>query len=258
MSPVSASPDAASSTRIRPADPRVVLLITVALIVASLVAARSSATMLGLLVFVSAWHLVTTGSAAATAASLRRTLPFAIVIVVLNAVFGPGRALVSLGGHRLVADRGFADGVRFALRLVVMLMSVGLLVAAVTPESLARGIYDMTRRVSRPLAERVALFVFLGMGFVPLLSDELDRIRMAQAFRGGHLHGGFRHRVDAARAWLVPLLVSAVHRSGQLAMVVELRHVRERLPRTSAPVRLRGADVALLVSTVAAIVAVSM
>ncbi len=242
-----------AASRWRPADPRAVLAATAALVAASLLSVPGAAPMLGLLAFVTAWHVAITGSATATAASLRRIVPLALVIVVLNAVFGPGRALVSVHGVRLVADTGLANGVFFALRLALMLMGVSLLLAAVTPESLARGLYDMLRRITPRGAERVALFVFLSMGFVPLIGDELRRIRIAQGFRGGDLSGGVWRRVESARAWLVPLLVSAVHRSGQLAMAVELRDVRTRLPATIEAPRLRAADIALVVSTVAAI-----
>ncbi|HEU4364076.1 MAG TPA: hypothetical protein VFT13_01290, partial [Candidatus Krumholzibacteria bacterium] len=90
---------------------------------------------------------------------------------------------------------------------------------------------------------------------------EFQRVRLAQSFRGGDVGaaggGGLRRRAEAARASLIPLLVSAVHRSGQLAMVVELRDVRRRLPLAIEPSRLRGADVALLVSTAVAITAAS-
>lgn len=246
---------------IRPRDPRAVFLAVAALVAASLVSVRDAVAMLGLLGFVCAWHVVAAGELAATAASLRRLAPFATAVVLLNAVFGPGYALVSLGDVRLVADRGLANGVYFALRLSVMLMSASLLLAAVTPEALARGLHDVVRRVSRRAAEHVALFVFLAMGFVPMVADEFQRIRSAQALRGGDLGGGaradLRRRADAARAALVPLLVSAVQRSGQLAMAVELRDVRRRLPGVIAAPRCGGADAALLLSTAAAIVAAS-
>lgn len=229
-----------------------------ALVAASLVSVDDAAAMLGLLGFVCAWHVVATGGVGATAASLRRVAPFAIAVVALNAVFGPGDPIASIGGVRIAADRGLANGVFFALRLAVMLMSVSLLLAAVSPEALARALYDAVRRVTRAGAENVALFVFLAMGFVPLVADEFRRVRVAQAFRGGDVAaGGLRRRAEAARAALIPLLVSAVHRSGQLAMAVELRDVRRRLPRTIEPPRLRGVDVALLVSTAVAIFAAS-
>jgi energy-coupling factor transporter transmembrane protein EcfT len=232
-----------------------------ALVVASLVCVREAGAMLGLLGFVCAWHVVASGGLNATATSLRRVTPFAIMVVLLNAVFGPGEAIVSLGPVRLVADRGLTNGVFFALRLAVMLMSASLLLCATSPETLARGLYDAVRIFSRAAGERVALFVFLAMGFVPLIADEFHRIRRAQSFRGGdismELSGGLRRRAEAARASLIPLLVSAVHRSGQLAMAVELRDVLHRLPRTIETPRFAPVDAALVLSTVAAIVAAS-
>jgi energy-coupling factor transporter transmembrane protein EcfT len=242
---------------IRPRDPRALVAAVTALVAATLAWVGSAAAMLGLLGFVCAWHLVVTGDLSVTGASLRRIAPFALLVVALNAVFGPGEAIVALGGVRLVAGEGLANGVFFALRLGVMLMSVSLLLAAASPESLARGLSGLVRRVSRRAAEGVAFFVFLAMGFVPLVAEEFERIRTAQAFRGGDLSGGLARRVESARAWLIPLLVSAVHRSGRLAMAVELRDVRRRLPFTLAPARFRAADAALLLSTAAAIAAAS-
>ena len=250
-----------ASGAILPRDPRAVFLAVSALVVASLVSVDRADAMLGLLGFVCAWHVVATGQLAATGASLRRLVPFAIAVVLLNAVFGPGEAIVSVGSVRIAADRGLASGVFFALRLAVMLMSASLLLAAASPEALARGLYDGVSLVSRNAAEHVALFVFLAMGFVPLVADEFHRIRRAQSFRGGDVArgftGGLRQRTEAARASLIPLLVSAVHRSGQLAMAVELRDVRHRLPRTIDAARFRAADALLIVSTAAAIVAAS-
>lgn len=245
---------------VRPRDPRVLVLVAVALVTASLVWVRSPVAMLGLLGFVCAWHVVVTGSAAVTGASVRRLLPFAALVVVLNGVFGPGKAIVTLGGLRLVADAGLTNGVYFALRLSVMLMTVSLVLAAVTPEVLARGVHDAVRRVSRRAADPLALFVFLAMGFVPLVADEFTRIRVAQSFRGGDIaapRAGLRRRAQAVRASLVPLVVSAVQRSGALAMAVELRDVRRRLPASVEAPRFGGADAALLLSTAAVIVAAS-
>jgi energy-coupling factor transport system permease protein len=250
-------PARGDSAAIRPRDPRVLLLVVCALVAASLVTVVGVVAMLGLLGFVCAWHVVVSGDLQTTAASLRRVAPFAVAVVLLNAVFGPGAPLVTLGGIRIATDRGLANGVFFALRLAVMLMSVSLLLAAVSPEGLARALYDGVRRISRRAAANVALFVFLAMGFVPLIADEFRRIRLAQSFRGGDLSGGLLHRAAAVHATLVPLLVSAIHRSGQLAMAVELRDVRNRLPRTIATPRPGGADVALLLSSGAAIVAAS-
>jgi energy-coupling factor transport system permease protein len=183
--------------------------------------------------------------------------PFALVIVALNAVLVPGEPMVTLGGHRVASREGFHDGIFFALRLAVMLMAVSVLIAGTAPESLAAGVHDLVRRVSPRAARRVALFVFLSMGFVPLFVDEIARIRMAQSFRGGDFSGGVLRRAGSVRAWLVPLVMSAVHRSGQLALAVELRQIPSRLVRTIEVPRTRAADAVLLLAATVLVIAAS-
>ena len=93
------------------------------------------------------------------------------------------------------------------------------------------------------------------MSFVPLFGDEFHRIRHAQSFRGGGLQGGFRDRVDAVRLIVVPLLLSAIRRSEQLAMVVELRGLRVRLASANEFGRPRAGDYAFALATGAVITA---
>ncbi len=243
----------AIDTRIRPSDPRAAFIATVVVVVAVLTIVRESRAMLPVLAFACAWHLVATVRPRATARMLARVIPFALVIVALNAVLVPGEALVAIQGRRVVSREGLAAGVFFALRLSVMLVAVAAFLSTSTPESMARGAHDVLRRLSERAASTVALFVFLSMGFVPLLADEFQRIRVAQSFRGGDFSGGAWRRAETARTWLVPLLVSAIHRSGELAKTVELRGIRERLVNAIEAPRLRVADVALVAAAAAVV-----
>jgi energy-coupling factor transporter transmembrane protein EcfT len=249
------SPSPRSLRTPRRFDPRALVVATVAVVAAALATPRGVPAMLGLLGFVCAGHAFVTRRAAATARVLVRLAPFALLIVVVNAVLAPGDTLVSIAGRRIVSREGLEDGVFFALRLGVMLTAVSTLLAGASPESLARAVHDAVRRVSERAAKQTALFVFLAMGFVPLFADEFERIRVAQAFRGGEFAGGPWRRAGAVRAWLVPLILSAVHRSSQLAFAVELRDVRNRLPHTIDTPRTRAADVVLLALTAAWVVA---
>jgi energy-coupling factor transporter transmembrane protein EcfT len=244
------------ATSLRPRDPRGAFFVTALIVAASLTTIREILPMAATLAFVCAWHLVTTGRFGATARSLARVVPFALVIVALNAVLVPGEALVSVAGRRIASREGLEDGAFFAFRLAVMLMAVSAFLASAAPESMARGAYDVLRRISQRAANRAALFVFLSMAS-PLVADEFQLIRMAQAFRGAS-SGGVRRRAETARAWLVPLLVSAVHRSGQLAMAVEMRDIRERLVRTIEAPKFRAADAILAVAAGAVVVAASI
>jgi energy-coupling factor transport system permease protein len=238
-------------------DPRVLLVSVILLVAAATATVRTIPAMAGLLLFVVAWHAVAAGRAGQTARALGRVVPFAFVILAINAVLVPGEALLSLAGRRIVSRDGLFDGAFFSLRLAVMWMAMSLLLRAASAESLACGVHDLVRRVSARAAGRLAFFVFLAMGFVPLFADEMARIRMAQSFRGADFSGSIWRRAGSVRAWLVPLLISAVHRSGQLALAVELREIRARLVATLPAPRARLADAVFLLAAIAAVVAAS-
>lgn len=247
-----------ASARLRPADPRALLVSVLLVVVASLATVRALPAMLELFVFVCVWHAASTRRAGSVFGVLRRVVPFAAVIFVLNAVLVPGEALFRIAGHRVASVEGAHDGLFFALRLGVMLMSVSLLLGATDPEGLARGVHDLLRRVSPALANRIAFFTFLSMGFVPMFVDEIARVRIAQSFRGGDFKGGILHRAGSLRMWLVPVLMSAVRRSGELALAVELRDTRSRLVASIPAPRMRAIDVVWLALVVAVVVAVSL
>ncbi|HEX6791175.1 MAG TPA: energy-coupling factor transporter transmembrane component T [Candidatus Krumholzibacteria bacterium] len=248
---------AAATASFRATDPRVLLVSSLLIVVASMTTVRTIPGMLGLFLFVAAWYAVTAG-AAATVRAVRRLLPFALVILIINIVLVPGPALVSIAGHRVVSAPGLHDGILFALRLGVMLMAVSVLVAGAGAEALAQGIHDLLRRVSRSLADRVAFFTFVSAAFVPLFIDEIARVQTAQAFRGGAVERGLFRRAAAVRTWLIPVLMSAVRRSGQVALAVELRDVRSRLIPSLPPLHLRAVDVAWLALAVTAVVLASL
>ncbi len=243
---------------LKPADSRALLVSVVFVVAASLATVRTLPAMLGLLVFVAIWHVTVARRTASLVAVVRRILPFAAIIILLNAVLVPGDALFNVAGRRVGSIQGAHDGFFFAARLGVMLLSVSLLVAATDAENLARGVYDLLRRISPAVASRVAFFMFLSIGFVPLFADEIQRVRVAQSFRGGELEGNMLRRAGSLRMWLVPVLMSAVRRSGELALAVELRDIRHRLVASIPSPRMRAIDIAWLLLVVAAVVAASM
>jgi energy-coupling factor transporter transmembrane protein EcfT len=237
------------------ADPRALLAGVALVVAASIVTVRASAGMLALFAFTVLWHTVVAGPAP-TLRLVLRALPLALLVVAVNAVLVAGAPLWSIRGHRVVSVEGLGDGVFFALRLGVMLLAVSVLVAGSRAEDTAHGIHDIVRRVSRPAAERMALFAFLAAGFVPLFVDEIARVRTAQAFRAGGADRGLR-QAAAVHVWLVPVLMSAARRSGQLALAVELREIRSRLVPSLPPLRMRRADVVWTALVIAVVVLAS-
>lgn len=246
------------AARWKPADPRV-LLVSVALVVAaSVVSVRTLSAMAGLLAFVVLWFAAASRRPRSVLGVMRRIFPFAVIIIVINAVLVPGDVLWAIAGRRVASVQGAHDGFFFAARLGVMVLPASLLVSAATPEGLARGVHDLLRRLSPVLAGRIAFFMFLSMGFVPLFADEIQRVRVAQSFRGGDLKGGMAYRAGSLRTWLIPVLMSAVHRSGELALAVELRETRTRLMASIPAPRMHAIDAIWMLLVIAAVLVASL
>ena len=158
-----------------------------------------------------------------------RSVPILALILLLNAILVPGEPLVSVGGRELLTVEGFGAGLFFSLRFLVLYLTAIVFLELTPPVEFARGLYTMLRPASAKLANRAAFYGFLILSFLPLFADEFERIRIAQSFRGAEFKGGILRRVLAVRLLVVPLILSAIHRSEQVAAVVELRGVRDRI-----------------------------
>jgi energy-coupling factor transporter transmembrane protein EcfT len=181
-----------------------------------------------------------------------RLAPIVVAIVVLNGVFLPGDPIVAVGGKTLLSRPGTVSGAFFSLRLLVLYFAMAGFVAATPPLEFASALYSAIRPVSTRLANRVAFNGFLVLSFVPFFSEQFERIRLAQSFRGADFTGGLFKRARAVRALVVPLVLSAVHRSGQLAAVIELRGLRDRVP-TALPATKPGMADAVFVTATAVV-----
>ena len=109
----------------------------------------------------------------------------------------------------------------------------------------------MLRPLSGAAAEAFAFHCFVIASFVPLLADELRRIRTAQAFRGAAIDGGLFKRLRSSQLLLIPLILSAVHRSAQLAAVVEVRRIRENIPMLLEGSRIKLRDAGFVLVAIA-------
>jgi len=78
---------------------------------------------------------------------------------------------------------------------------------------------------------------------------------VAQKFRGGGLDGGFFKKVRGVRLLFVPLILSAIHRSGELAAVVELRGIERTIGGILVLERATARDYAFIATTAAVVAA---
>ena len=85
----------------------------------------------------------------------------------------------------------------------------------------------------RYFAHELAMTLSIALRFIPTLLDETERIMKAQASRGVEFnHGGIFKRFGAVIALIIPLFVSALERSEELANAMIVRGYDPRAKRT--------------------------
>jgi energy-coupling factor transport system permease protein len=155
--------------------------------------------------------------------AVRSVSPFIALIVILNMLFsGDGQ-----GGP--VTGDGLMRGGVLAARVLVMYAALVVWIATTSQEEMARAAAAFVRPFSPRASGRCAMIGFISFGFLPVFFEEYERIRLVQRFRGMERRRGILDRMRGMQAVLIPLMVSAVRRSAQLSMAVELRAVQETI-----------------------------
>lgn len=95
-----------------------------------------------------------------------------------------------------------------------------------TPTALTDGLerlFQFLKVVKVPVHE-VAMMMAIALRFIPILTEELDKIMKAQAARGADFNRGtLKEKVHGLIPIMVPLFIAAIRRSNDLAMAMEAR-----------------------------------
>ena len=159
--------------------------------------------------------------------ALRPALPFIAIVFLLHAFFtmGSQQAAFRLGFVRITAE-GVLEGGLLAWRFALLLLAGFLLFMTTGPALLTSGL----ERLLRPMklvgvsSQDLALMVSLALRFIPVLQEEMETLRDAQAARGAHFAtGGVAARVRALSGLALPLSFAVFRRCDQL---VEAMHAR--------------------------------
>jgi biotin transport system permease protein len=120
--------------------------------------------------------------------------------------------------HSLVTD--LHTGVHTALRLLTLVLGA----AVVTATTRVSEMVAVVERVCAPLRlvgvrpERVGLTIALALRFIPVLVERAERIRAAQAARGGSPRG-----LRALRTTVAPLLVQVLQMAHDVSEALDAR-----------------------------------
>ena len=120
------------------------------------------------------------------------------------------------------------------LRLVMILCTTMVLTSTTKPMDLTNGL-EWGMGFLKPIhfpAHEIAMTISIALRFIPTILDETNRIMKAQSSRGVDFTHGVARRVRAIVSLIIPLFVSAIERSEELANAMEARGYDPRAKRT--------------------------
>ncbi|MCQ2530974.1 MAG: energy-coupling factor transporter transmembrane protein EcfT [Lachnospiraceae bacterium] len=125
-----------------------------------------------------------------------------------------------------MSTEGIFRAIFFALRLIFVIVGASMLTYTTTPTTLTNGL----EKVFKPLdkihfpGHEIAMMMSIALRFIPILTEEINKIIKAQLARGADFDtGGVIAKAKGMIPILVPLFVSAFRRATDLATAMESR-----------------------------------
>ncbi len=130
---------------------------------------------------------------------------------------------------------GVMPAVESTIRIVLILMFAEVLTFTTRPTDLASSIEDFLKIFGTPLKTRqeLSMIMMIAMRFAPVMVEEVDRITKSQIARGAKIDSGrIWERMKSLVSITVPLMASAVRKSEEIALAMEVRRFKPGVPRS--------------------------
>ncbi len=165
--------------------------------------------------------------------------------VVFNIFLTDGDVLIRFWIFK-ITKQGLIQAGYMAIRLIYLIMGSSLMTFTTTPTSLTDGLergLGFLKAVKVPVHE-IAMMMSIALRFIPILTEEADKIMKAQMARGADFESGsLIKRAKSLIPLLVPLFISAFRRATDLAMAMEARCYHGGEGRTKMfPLKYAGRD----------------
>lgn len=176
---------------------------------------------------------------------LKAVVVILLISVSFNIFFTDGRELIRIGFIRITYE-GLKLAGFMALRLIYLVIGSSVMTLTTTPTQLTDGLergLGFLNRFKVPVHD-IAMMMSIALRFIPILTDETDKIIRAQKARGADFESGnIIHRAKAMVPILVPLFIAAFRRASDLALAMEARCYHGGAGRTKLkPLRYGKAD----------------
>lgn len=148
-----------------------------------------------------------------------------VFTVVFNVFFTPGEYLWQFGIIH-ISKEGIKGAILMIIRLTLLIVSASIMTLTTTPNRLTDGIESLLgplKLIKVPVHE-MAMMMSIALRFIPILSEETDKIMKAQTARGAKFESKkITERVKSLIPLIVPLFISAFRRASDLALAMEAR-----------------------------------
>ena len=172
--------------------------------------------------------------------AIRPILFIMLFTAVLNLFFAKGETVVFEYWKIRIYQEGIYNAVFMVVRIVVLILGTSIfLTYTTTPIQLTDALESLLSplRILHLPVHEFAMMMSIALRFIPLLSEETDKIMSAQKARGVDFsQGGLIRRAKALVPILIPLFVSAFRRADELATAMECRCYRGGKGRTKMTV----------------------
>ena len=138
-------------------------------------------------------------------------------------------------GSLIVYWDSFCQSAYIILRLILMISLTMILTSTTKPMDMTYAFewYMMPLKPIHFPVHEIAMTLSIALRFISTILDETERIMKAQASRGVDFnHGGLFKRFGAVISLIIPLFVSALERSEELANAMIVRGYDPRAKRT--------------------------
>lgn len=179
---------------------------------------------------------------------LRGVKPLLFIIIfsaAVNLLYTPGKIIIQWGFLHITKE-GLYLSAFLVIRLVYLVIGSSIMTFTTTPNRLADGLeksLGFLTKVHVPVHE-LAMMISIALRFIPILTEELDKIMKAQMSRGADFESGnFMQRARQLIPVLVPLFVSSIRRASELALAMDARCYNGGIGRTKLrPLRYERRD----------------
>ena len=167
--------------------------------------------------------------------SIKPMFPFLLFTALLNIFFIRDGDIYFHWNFIKITSEGINTSIFMIVRIILLLAGTSVLTYSTSPIVLTDAIERLLsplKKIKFPVHE-LAMMMSIALRFIPILTEELEKIMKAQTARGIDFEsGGLLKRVKSMVPIIVPLFVAAIRRANDLAMAMESRCYHGGVGRT--------------------------